>query len=139
MRRAYRKGLSSGIVAFAAALLIVSNVGCSVFGPDVEKFVIRVDSISAPQSIRANESLQITFWGMIGKDLCSRLDRIDRQITTSSLEITFHGKREEKGGCLTMLALLADVETLTSGLQDPFTIRVVQPSGPAMERVVRIQ
>jgi len=108
---------------------------------DTEHFVIRVDSISAPETIAAAETLRVRFRGRIGPDLCSRLERVEKGHGPGILEVRFHGERTRPSGtdCLDMLALLEHEEQVPPPLDDPFTIRVLQPDGSRLEKIVRVQ
>lgn len=132
-----RVALFGFCVVFVPVILAVH--GCSVLDPD-DEFVIRVDSISAPASVEPGEPLNVRFHGIIGSNLCYRLDRVERSATAEQLSIRFHGKK--RGGfrdCAQQPAVLEHEETISPPLQDPFTITVRQPSGAPLTRVVAIQ
>jgi len=45
---------------------LLALTACNPFGPDIDEFVIRVDSISAPSTAVSTEPLSVTFHGGIG-------------------------------------------------------------------------
>lgn len=102
-------------------------------------FVIRVDSISTPASIAPADTLTARFFGPVGSDGCSRLDRVEKRREGGLLELRFHGTRKGGVDCSQMPVSLNHEERLVPALPDPFTIRVLQPDGPALERAVRVQ
>jgi hypothetical protein len=119
--------------------VIGATHGCGVLDPD-DRFVIRVDSISAPSSVEPGQPLNITFHGTIGNNLCYRLERVERSTTSQQLSIRFHGiKRGGFRDCAQQPAVLEHEETMAPPLHDPFTITARQPSGAPLTRVVRIQ
>ena len=125
----------------AILLLAVSLLQCGLIGPSVDRFVIRVADISAPSMISASDTLQIRFAGGIGPDGCWNLDRVDRQATKGTLELTFRGKHEVRVGfdCTQMPTALDYVERIPPPLETPFSITVHQPDGKILRRQVIIQ
>lgn len=119
----------------------LAGLGCDPTGVTTKRFVVRVDSISAPDSITPTEALTVRFWGNLGPDLCSRLDRVDKHRFAGGIELRFHGVRATGGGdCLQMPAALQHDEMVAPPLENPFTIRVLQPDGvPPLERQVRVR
>lgn len=119
-------------------LLSGTVAACNPISVETERFIIAVDSMSVPESVAAGDTLVARFWGRIGPDLCSRLDRVDLAREPHHLSIRFHGARSEEGDCPHALALLDHMETIRPPLADPFTIRVLQPDGTYFEREVRV-
>lgn len=112
------------------------TTGCDVLGSE-HTYVIRVDSITAPTAISAGEALEVQFHGWVGSDGCSRLSEVEKRTTTRLLEVRFHGVRRG-GHCTQMPVPLEHPETISPPLGDPFTIRVLQPSGVPLEQAVRV-
>jgi hypothetical protein len=108
-----------------------------VFSPKTE-FTVRVDSVSAPASIGPADTLVARFFGMVGSDRCSRITHVEREADSSGLVIQFHGERIERN-CGQMPVFLEHEERITPPLNDPYTIRVVQPAGPPLEVLVRVE
>jgi hypothetical protein len=123
---------------FAASWLMiaVASAGCNVLGSDTTEFTVRVDSITIPSVVSPDETLSVGFWGNLGPDLCSRLARIESGRGPGVLEIKFRGERVEDRQCSQMPAKLEHEERLTPPFEDPFTIRVLQPVGSPLEKVV---
>lgn len=125
------------LVVLPSSLLALT--GCYVFGPGVDRFVIHVESISAPDSIGGDDVLVVRFQGMIGPTLCYQFERVDSEVSASRLVIQFRGTEQKGRPCFLDPAHLDHEVQLPPPLEDPFTIRVLQPSGPALEKIVRIQ
>lgn len=122
-------------------LLAVMISGCdvlNVWGLHTERFVVRVDSIAIPAITTPTDTLIVHFRGGLGSDGCSRLDRVERRRVAGRLELTFHGARKN-GNCIQMPAMMDHVEKIVPPLENPFTIRVTQPSGKPVEKVVSFQ
>lgn len=124
-----------------SALSGLAHVGCGLFGPSAEHFLIRVDSIAVPASVAANDTLRARFFGAIGPDGCWTLESVDRQSTSASLDVTFHGKHYVPSGsvCTAMLVTLAHAELMAPPLDTPFTITVHEPDGSVLSRLVTVQ
>ena len=128
---------------FGVAILLstVSLLNCGLIGPSVDHFVIRVADISAPSIVNASDTLQIRFSGGIGPDGCWSLDRVDRHVTKTTLELTFRGKHEVTSGfdCTQMPTALDYLDRVPPPLETPFSITVHQPDGSLLRRQVTVQ
>ena len=89
--------------------------------------------------IAANESLTARFYGNIGPDGCWSLMEVDRQATSATLDVTFHGEHDVRSGheCTGAPVALNHVEVVAPPLATPFTITVHQPDGLLSRRVVK--
>lgn len=129
--------------ATTAAVLFVLGLSAGCSNPtdmDTQRFLIAVDSITVPDTIAPNTTLTAHFSGRIGPNRCYRLDHVDRGRGAGIIELRFHGERKEDAdNCLQMPAVLDHVEDVAPPLEDPFTIRVLQPDGTALEKVVRVR
>lgn len=143
MRKAYFDSghpvLRGRVLAAALLSSLATLPACNVFGLDTQSFIVPVDSIRVPEAIGAEDTLTARFFGRLGPDLCSRLERVEQRREPGLLEIRFHGERREDGDCPQMPAALDHAETVLPPFEDPFTIRVLQPDAPPLERVVRIR
>jgi hypothetical protein len=121
-------------------LLVLAGMlttGCDILGYGDERFVVRVDSISAPAAVDAGTALAVQFHGWVGPNGCSSLSRVEKRAAPQLLEIRFHGVRRS-GNCTQMPVSLDHAERVEPPLSDPLTIRVLQPGGASLERVVRV-
>lgn len=129
----------AGVIGIILLTGTVAAAACNPFGIETERFTIAVDSMSAPESVAAGDTLVARFRGWIGPDLCSRLDRVERDRVPHQITFRFRGARRVEGDCAQMPALLDHAETIAPPLEDPFTIRVLQPEGTSLEREVRVR
>jgi hypothetical protein len=116
--------------------MALAATACDPFS--AEDFVIRVTEVAAPDTIAAGQPLEVRFFGLIGADQCARLRDVERRTAPGLLEVRFHGRREGSM-CLQMPSQLEHREVVQPPLQDPFTIRVLQPVGEPLERTVRVR
>lgn len=140
-RRMPRIGAFRVGTAAAVFLLLAVSAGCiNPFGRGTEHFLITVNSIAAPDTIAPGDTLTARFSGAIGPDGCSGLDRVERSRSAGLIELRFHGVRSEGGGdCLQHPVALDHVEEILPPVEDPFMIRVRQPDGSVLEKVVRVR
>ncbi len=129
-------------VAAACLLLIAGSVACSnILAADTVRFFIAVDSISAPASIAASDTLTARFFGKIGLNGCFRLERVERSRNAGLLEMRFHGAQNvnRNVACTQMPVMLDHLERVPPPLEGPFKIRVIQPNGSVLEKVVEVR
>jgi hypothetical protein len=141
MRDSQPRRAGAAAVAALTLALVAGTSGCDLFGPDQETFTIRVDSISAPETIAPGDTLTVQFHGWVGPDGCHRLDRVDRARGPGILQMGFHGARRTGRDVVCTLepVRLEHEERVMPPLGDPFTIVVRQPGGGTLERVVRVE
>lgn len=136
-----RSQLPHAFGAIGSLVTILTLASCGIFGPSQASFLIRVDSIVAPNVLAASESLTARFYGKIGPDGCWSLAEVDRQATSATLDVTFHGEHDARSGheCTDAPVALNHVEVVAPPLATPFTITVHQPDGSLLRRVVTVQ
>jgi hypothetical protein len=127
------------LVLLALPALIAGCDLMDVVYPRTERFVIRVDSIEVQAAVAPTDTLRVHFLGGLGPNSCSRLERVDRRRSAGSVELTFRGESTRRGQCLQMPSMMKHEEKLVPPFTDPFTIRVVQPGGRRIEKVVRFR
>ncbi len=131
---------AAGIVA--GVLLTGAFSGCGILGPSSSHYTIRVDSLSAPAAVARTDTLRVRFFGVIGPDGCWSLESVDRQVSTSSLDVTFRGLHEQGGGiaCTQMVVYLDRRESVAPPLAGgSFTITVHEPDGSKLTRTIAVQ
>ena len=70
----------------------------------------------------ADGELQIAFAGSLGSDGCSRLVEVETEITRHSLDITFHGERNQ-GSCTLAPVSLLHIEARKCGCAVLLTVQ----------------
>jgi hypothetical protein len=107
-------GWQAGMIGLALA-------GCGLFGPSVERYIIRVDQIIVPRVTTAGDTLWVRFQGAIGPSGCYWLARVDRKVSRTSLDVTFRGEHEDA------LCTQAPVATTPFRCRLPSRIRLPSP------------
>jgi len=118
--------------------LLLAFTACDLVGPDDEHFVIEPDSISAPASIGPGDTLRVRFFGSIGPDGCSRMERVYMRLTAAELQMEFFGIRSHGGACTQMPVVLDHAESVPPPIGTSFTITVFR-RGPALQRTVTVR
>lgn len=131
--------LARVITASALGALLVLLPACRLSDDDNEYFTIRVDNVIAPDSIDALATLLVRFTGKIGPDQCSRFDHVEQRSIGAGVEFHFRGARKRNSDCGQMPVSLYYERRLPPPLPDPYTIRVVQPDGTNLEKVIRVR
>ena len=57
----------------------VTLAACDRLGLGPNQFIIKVDSISAPDTLRTTDTLRVRSWGFIGPSGCYRLDNVYKE------------------------------------------------------------
>src|SRR5439155_18720411 len=122
------------LTATSGFLAGLALAGCGVFGPSADSFLIRVDSIGVPSTLAVSDTLTARFYGRIGPDGCSRLARVDKQVTSAGLDIAFNGEHRVPNGteCTALPVALNHEEVVAPPLGTPFVITVRQPDGSVL-------
>lgn len=126
------------LILAAAGVLAVMSAGCDWIVSGTEDFTIRVDSISAPAAISTVDTLAVRFFGTVGSSRCHQLERVEKHVDPAGMQLRFHGEWRN-GYCGQMPVSFEHEELVPPPLEGLFTIRVLQPSGPPLERVVRVE
>jgi len=141
MKTIAARARARGFIARSGFLAGLALAGCGLFGPSAEHFLIRVDSIAVPSTLALSETLTVHFYGRIGPDGCSKLARVDKQLTSASLDIAFTGEHRVPSGteCITLPVAMNHAESVAPPLGTPFVITVRQPDGSVLRRIVSVQ
>lgn len=124
------------VILLSAAVFILSSC-TSTTEPDREKFIIDVDSISAPQSINLNDTLRIQFWGIIGSNGCYSFGNFESNTSGEQLTITPWGYYTEAGACTDAIVELRGEEfKVVPEKKGTISIIISQPDEPITKAVV---
>lgn len=124
--------LMRGIAVVAAAIVTGCESGAAY------EFTVPIDSVRAPQAVARGDTLRVRVWGGVGRDQCSRLKRIVRTRGAGNLSLQFVGERREDGDCLLAPVFLDHLETIAPPHTGAILIRVVQPNGGELSRLVQV-
>jgi len=131
-----------GSLAGALPWLLVASlvaVQCSEPRLRYDYFVVKVDSIAAPDSEPLSDSLSVRLFGTIGRNGAYSLDRIDATRNESGLDMTVWGKFDRQAGEVTGNFTRLDERYVTyPATRGMFRIRVHQPDGSTMPDSVRV-
>ena len=119
------------ILALYPLLMMLSDCfGMAHMPPTEEQFLIRIDSIAHPASIRYDDSLTILLYGTIGADSCTVFSHIDETKKPLDVELTVWGKHYLDSTCATRMIALngRQYKTLTN-MTGWFKIHIRQPDG----------
>jgi hypothetical protein len=112
--------------AFLPLLLLALGACDSVFELSSEQH-IRVDSIVAPDTIMAHETLEVAFFGTVGENRCWSFHRFRSQRTSDRLEVSVIARyQEDSRGCVREPVIL-DGATFQALPPHPGPFRLVVP------------
>lgn len=80
----------------------------------------------------------VRFLGIVGPNGCHELSEVSSGRPPGLLEVQFQGERTD-ALCTQQPVGLDYQQVVEPPFMDPFVIRVRQPSGPPLERSVRVQ
>lgn len=131
--------VARAVVACGALGGLAILQGCEPTAPDRSRqFIVRVDSIVAPATIASNDTLIVWFFGYVGSDGCSYVERVDKYLTHAELRVTFRGKYDGRPGVVCTMApvSLHHPEVVLPPRSSPFRIIVLQPDGTLLQRAI---
>lgn len=129
------RALVAGVIL--AGLAIVQ--GCEPTAPDRSRnFIVRVDSIVAPATTAPTDTVIVWFFGYVGNNGCSSVERVDRYQTSTELRVTFRGKYDGRPGigCTQAPVSLHHPEVVLPPRGAPFSVIVLQPDGSELRRTL---
>jgi hypothetical protein len=106
-----------------------------------QRYVIEVDSLYAPASLTAGDTLEVLFWGYVGPNSCHAFEGFETELATHQVDLTLWTKyfRRTNHGCAEELVYLEGepyrVGPLPAG---PYVVVVHQPDGSLLERTVDV-
>ncbi len=118
------------LTAVVLPLLALLFVSCDDKEEQPSYFVVKVDSISAPDTIMAGEDLAVGLWGTIGHDGRYGFSHFEARATDSSLDITAWGKFTPADYAAQPIVDIDGRQYHTvAGSPGTFAIRTHQPDG----------
>ena len=104
-------------------------------------FPIWVDSLAAPVTIAASDTLELQFWGYVGPNDCHTFGGFTAKWADHAVELTlwYHYYRRADVACQPIPFFLVGepyrIDPLPAG---PFTVAVRQPDGSSLERTIQV-
>jgi hypothetical protein len=103
-------------------------------------FVVPVDSIQVPNTLRMGDTLCIRFWGTIGTNACYAFSHFEIRQDSLKAEITVWGTLTPAEICAqVMVEMLGKELKLVAKKRGTFIIVVHQPGGSMLRRHVKIE
>lgn len=118
------------------ALLLVTACGESTFQQTLD-YVVLVDSIQMPEVLSSNQPFTVRFFGEVGPNQCFVFNGFNAQKDATQIDVLVLGRYASTGQC-PQTEVLLDGEPLEvqPPFEDPFAVRVFQPTGDSL--VVRV-
>lgn len=114
--------------------------GCKLDNPSnthYTEFVIQIDSITHPNTVKLGSSLQIKFYGTIGPDGCYSFSRFDGGVEGKTINVTVYGRKSDEDVCTQQVQYLSgatlNVNQLDTGR---YILHVHQPFPPDLTDTV---
>lgn len=114
------------IYIFTVILIKIVLSSCDALDK-VDYFIVKVDSLTAPDTISTDDTLEIKLSGTIGPDGCHSFDRFVSSRYSHKLELSVCGKKVHSVACP---AMVVPLDT---------TYRVIPPFEPGTFRIEIIQ
>jgi len=89
-------------MALLAAVVLLALGSCKLDYPSVPhytEFILQIDSITHPDTIRLGSLLPIRFYGTIGQDGCYSFSRFDGNLVGKMINVTAYGKKSDNQVC----------------------------------------
>jgi hypothetical protein len=123
----------------AAVVASAASAGCDVFAPDSSEFTIQIDSVRAPGAVSGGAPFEVLFFGPVGPDGCHRFKAFRTNRSSTEMDVTVVGERVS-GECVYAPVYLRGAPlTIAPPVSDPFTLRVHQPNGAVLTRIIRAE
>ncbi len=127
-------------------VLLVALVACSVptdTNEDYSYFMVRVDSLKAPDDFWIGDTLYIQLIGTIGSDGCKSFSHFEDTLLTGDLyhilDLTVWGKGDKQArACPAVMVMLDHQYILFPTSPGMLTITIHQPDGTTLRDYVRI-
>lgn len=129
----------TGALKGAPILILLAVCSACMTEPQVKTlaFIIKVDSISAPDSVASQESFSADFHGRVGPNDCYRLTAVSLSGDAIAVDLTFYGENRVGAVCSEVPISLTYAGQFVPPRGSPFAIRVHQPDGSLFVKLVR--
>jgi hypothetical protein len=106
-----------------------------------QRYVIEVDSLRAPTSLTAGDTLEVLFWGYVGPNSCHAFEGFETELATHRVDLTLWTKyyRRTNTSCAQELVFLEGVSYRVGPLPaGSYAVVVHQPDGSLLEHTVEV-
>jgi hypothetical protein len=122
-------------------LFVISNTLVSCFkGERVEYYIVKIDSISAPDTVSMRDTLTIKLWAIIGYNTSYRFSLFEAKRTINQLDLTVWGKHLIDAISLQVVVDWRGKEYDIYPVYSPLlTIKIHQPDGSILQDTVYVK
>lgn len=132
-------GVGSLVVAIAA---VGAGAGCNIVSPadGLQQYIIRVDSLTAPASVAANDSLPLKFYGAL-PDGCHQYSHLEALVGPQRVEVTVFGtmKTGKNVACTLIYGIVSPTLKAPPPHTNPVTVVIHQPNGSELTRQIPVK
>jgi hypothetical protein len=109
-------------------------------GPEVNEFIIQIDSLVHPDTISFGLDMEIKLYGLIGPNGCYEFDKLVPEYTTGKLSVTSWGKHTIQDLCTEQIVYMNGKILFVSELSlGNSSIIAVQPDGTTITQNVFVR
>ena len=116
-----------------------TQIGCGITDPEFREFRVRVDNLSVPAVVSLQDSILVRMEGTIGPNTCHQFSHFEVNATESKVRITVIATEHLGMACGQAFVELDEVYVAHPPFLDPFTVAIRQPTGPDLEKTVRVE
>ena len=103
-------------------------------------FIVKVDSISHPQTVALYDTIKINMFGTIGTDGCSSFLGYDETKQPLRLDLTIRGERKSSDACPAVMVYLDGKEYKTIANQVGwYSINIHQPDNSVLKDSINVK
>ncbi len=108
---------------------------------DYEYFLIQVDSVSIPETILANQSFELEFFGYIGYNGCYSFSEFVSEKQNKTILVEAQGKLNVKSTICSDVMVGLNGEKLSLLLKETgnYNLKIKQPDGTFLERQILVE
>ncbi len=108
---------------------------------DYEYFLIQVDSVSIPETILANQSFELEFFGYIGHNGCYSFSEFVSEKQNRTILVEAWGKLNVKSTICPDVMVGLNGEKLSLLLKETgnYNLKIKQPNGTFLERQILVE
>jgi hypothetical protein len=119
-------------------LLAGASITACATEPEERQFVIKVDSVRAPAAVSGDAPFELEFFGRIGGG-CSSFKEYRLTKSSAAADITLIGVDAIRT-CPDVVRTLNGMKVIISHpITDPFELRVHQPKGEILSKIIRAE
>ena len=108
--------------------------------PEMQNFIIKIDSIIYPDTISVVETLTIKFYGMVGPNNCYKFANLSNYFDVGLIQITTNGVHYLDQDCDTTPVFLKGLEYMLYGIpKGDYNIKIVQSDNTTLNSLLYVK